>query len=361
MFEIAATIKKPNPLMMMSLSGLLGGMFGQQHHGTLNVEHRKKLTELLIDWYPQLRKVPQIGPFAFMQVVSVLRGNPTPESYFSFLDDEVARWRSDGKKQAGPMSLAAMMGRGSNKLAIAPMTFPPEALSDFPPDVLSLLRQGDNNPFAAMMAMQGNADGDDWNAEQVHASLKKVKDPVLRLLLAHRHEDKKLADRTLGELLAAKPPLLDAYLLGAGMAGMDSHHADAVESLEKAHYMCQVWFKKMNESEQSMTCRKAIELTSKPGSVVDLGQIQIVPVYRLGGVRCRGCMILNQAHLWNVGTCWFNAKGRGVTLPRNSASTNVNQRGGATRSSDEAAVMAVEQRGCVIQSKYIVNQQWEEQ
>jgi len=40
----------------------------------------------------------------------------------------------------------------------------------------------------------------------------------------------------------------------------------------------------------------------------------------------------------------------------NSASTNVNWRGGATCSSDEAAVMAVERRGCVIQLHWVVNQ-----
>jgi len=40
----------------------------------------------------------------------------------------------------------------------------------------------------------------------------------------------------------------------------------------------------------------------------------------------------------------------------NSASTDVNQRGGVTRSSDEVAVMAVERRGCVIQSRPTVNQ-----
>ena len=117
----------------------------------------------------------------------------------------------------------------------------------------------------------------------------------------------------------------------------------------------------MNESEQSMTCRKANQLTSKPDRVVNLGQIQTLPVYGLGGVRCRGCMSLNQALLWNVGTYWFNDKGRCVVQLNDAASTNVNQRGGATRNSDEVAVMAVERRGCVIQLSVTVNQQWEEQ
>lgn len=87
----------------------------------------------------------------------------------------------------------------------------------------------------------------------------------------------------------------------------------------------------MNASEQSMTCRKAIQLTSKPDRVIDPGQTQAEPVYGLGGVRCRGCMSLIQALMWNVGTCWFNVKGRGVAVVSDFASTDVNQRGGATR------------------------------
>ncbi len=105
----------------------------------------------------------------------------------------------------------------------------------------------------------------------------------------------------------------------------------------------------MNKSEQFMTYRKANQITSKSGSVVDLRGVQIVPVYRLNGVRCRDCMSLSQALLWNVGTCWFNIKGREVIQQIYFASTNVDQRGGVTRSSDETFVMEVERRGYIIQ------------
>lgn len=117
----------------------------------------------------------------------------------------------------------------------------------------------------------------------------------------------------------------------------------------------------MNASEQSMTCRKANQPTSKPDSVVDPGQTQTGPVYGLGGVRRRGCMSLIQALMWNVGTCWLNAKGRGATVFSGFASTNVSQRGGATRSSEESAVMAVERRGCVIRPSPVANHKREEQ
>lgn len=111
----------------------------------------------------------------------------------------------------------------------------------------------------------------------------------------------------------------------------------------------------MNASEQSMTCRKANQLTSKPDRVVDPGQTQALPVYGLGGVRRRGCMSSIQALVRNVGTCWLNAKGREVAVFSGFASTDVSQRGGATRSSDEGAVMVVERRGCVIQPSGIAN------
>lgn len=104
----------------------------------------------------------------------------------------------------------------------------------------------------------------------------------------------------------------------------------------------------MNESEQSMTCRKAIQLTSKPDSVIDPGRAQIMPVYRLSDVRCRGCMSLIQALLWNVGTCWFSSDIQ--------VRMDINQRGGVTRSSGEISVMEMERRGCVIQLILAVNQ-----
>ncbi len=118
---------------------------------------------------------------------------------------------------------------------------------------------------------------------------------------------------------------------------------------------CQVWIKQASASEQSMTCRKAIQPTSKPDRVVDSGQIQTVPVEGLGGVRRRDCMNLIEALVWNVGTCWLNARGREIAVLSDFASTKIGQRGGATRSSDEIAVMVVERRGCVIQPSAIAN------
>ena len=86
-----------------------------------------------------------------------------------------------------------------------------------------------------------------------------------------------------------------------------------------------------------MTHRKAIQLTSKPSSVIGSGQVQTKPAYGLGGVRCRGGVSLFQALVGNVGTCRLDVKGefqRSCTPKEES--TNARHRGGAARSSDEA-------------------------
>lgn len=46
--------------------------------------------------------------------------------------------------------------------------------------------------------------------------------------------------------------------------------------------------------------------------------------------------------------------------PHKAESTDAKHRGGATRSRDEGAVMAVDQRGCIVRRYSLVNQRWEE-
>lgn len=98
----------------------------------------------------------------------------------------------------------------------------------------------------------------------------------------------------------------------------------------------QVGNRKTNESELLMTCRKAIQPTSKPSSVIGSGGAQTIPVYGLSGVRHGGSVILFQASGRNVGTCHSNVKGEiRVGSPHEKESTNVEYRGGAVCSSDE--------------------------
>jgi len=83
----------------------------------------------------------------------------------------------------------------------------------------------------------------------------------------------------------------------------------------------------MNESEPLMTCRKANQLISKPGSVVGLGRVQTLPVYGLDGIRHGGGMILSQALVRILGTCRLDDKGGIRTrIPRKEKSTNAGNR-----------------------------------
>ena len=53
--------------------------------------------------------------------------------------------------------------------------------------------------------------------------------------------------------------------------------------------------------------------------------------------------------MWNAGTCRFSAKGEvQMGNPHENESTNMKNRGGMTRSSDESSVMEVERRGRVV-------------
>jgi hypothetical protein len=98
----------------------------------------------------------------------------------------------------------------------------------------------------------------------------------------------------------------------------------------------QVWSRKTSESEPLMTCRDVSTMTPKPGGVVGPGRAQRKPVYRLGGVRHEGGVSLDQASMWNVGTCRPDGKGgTQAGRPCEGASTDAGHGGGATRSSDE--------------------------
>ena len=74
------------------------------------------------------------------------------------------------------------------------------------------------------------------------------------------------------------------------------------------------------------------------------------------GTRLEGGVNLDQALAWNVGTCRSDAKGAGrVGDPRKALSTDAGHRGRATRSRDEGAVMALDRRGCGVQSWQAAN------
>jgi hypothetical protein len=100
-----------------------------------------------------------------------------------------------------------------------------------------------------------------------------------------------------------------------------------------------------------VNCRSIVEsaqMTSKPGIDVGPGSAWREPAYWPCGVRHRGSAILIRALVWNCGNLRLRWQGKGTSRQGEAENTDAQPRGGATRSSAEAAVMAVERRGRVI-------------
>ena len=61
-----------------------------------------------------------------------------------------------------------------------------------------------------------------------------------------------------------------------------------------------------------MNHRKRVEsvgMVSKPGRVVSPGRVHEKPAACVGGIRHKGGVTLDQALVWNVGTCRLDDKG----------------------------------------------------
>jgi len=231
---IAAEIKDPNAMTVMATAISLSGQPYNQQTPELPEAYRKKFSELLLKWYPGLQKSPQYGQHAFVYVVAALAQSGDPTEYIAFLEDEVARWRSGVRGQRNQQ--AAMFGGHMQQgQLLAPLAYPPQQLADFPPTVLMLLQEDANqNPYSSMFRRMSV---DDFDAEKVAPLVEKVRDPVLRLLLARRFEQEELENKTLELLLASETPQLDAYLLAAGKAFADDKPAEAVKLLANARYL----------------------------------------------------------------------------------------------------------------------------
>lgn len=83
------------------------------------------------------------------------------------------------------------------------------------------------------------------------------------------------------------------------------------------------------------------------GLGISPGQVHRQPANWVGDVRQRDGASSIQALVWNCKNLHCDVKGDGQEKKIEAQSTEAQCRGGSTRSSDEAAVMAVERRGRV--------------
>ncbi len=142
---------------------------------------------------------------------------------------------------------------------------------------------------------------------------------------------------------------------GAGLQGQAPNHpmllrlrGAVVSDGEKADVIRQVSDEKMSESEPLMTHRNGLQTLSKLVSAcnarisVDVTCLRSTrqPVYRRHDL-ITGLGVERGNLPWGV-------KGKSQVATTTRANTKTHDRGGAARSSDEGAVMALERRGCVI-------------
>ena len=100
-----------------------------------------------------------------------------------------------------------------------------------------------------------------------------------------------------------------------------------------------------------VNCRSSVEscqMAPKPESEVAPRSIWTRPAYGPDGVRHRGSASLLLALMLNCGNFRRRCEAKGTSPKGEADSSNAPSRDGAARSSDEAAVMAAEQRGGVI-------------
>ena len=118
------------------------------------------------------------------------------------------------------------------------------------------------------------------------------------------------------------------------------------ERYGKGTLMYQVWIKKTNTSEPPLKCRKRLRRRQNWGVNVAPGRVWRKPAYWPGGARHTGGVSLIRALMLNCGNLsqrWLRERHK--QKPCEADSIDALHRGGQARSSDEAAVMAVERRG----------------
>lgn len=233
--KIAATFDHPNPLIVMSLTTVLGGRNVGGQDATIGDAYRQKFSRLLIQWYPEMNKISQWGTWAYYAAAQSLVKNSDPTDYVKFLDDEVARWQQGNSIGSARGAAYQMVGYNRQPQLLPTMGFPPPQLSDFPPHVLAQFFTNQDARFSPYGGQQATLDEE--AARKVGPLLDKIKSPILRILFAHQLELTERIESELHTLLAAKSPVLDAYLLAAGLAAEKEKFVEAVSLLEKAQYL----------------------------------------------------------------------------------------------------------------------------
>ena len=219
-FELVKSIEKPAyPTIDAIIVSISSGDLDSRS-SSLTTADEQKLTEQLLEWYAQMKPNDPWRMRVFNRaVVALAQSEEADLSLFvRFLDDQIEL--NKGKKNGGSGRNRTLQG----------FKFPPTSLPSFPEQVLNVI----GNPKNSFFGRPVNLDG-----ERLAPALEKVKSPILKVLLTyHINPEGKKTAALIKEMLEAKEPSLDAYILAAAhAAAVEDSPEEGVAILQRARYL----------------------------------------------------------------------------------------------------------------------------
>ncbi|TWT90192.1 Tetratricopeptide repeat protein [Pseudobythopirellula maris] len=222
---------EPNAIMLMQVFQAIRNSSGVA--SVIPERLQELIRRRLVEWYPKVRDSQPYGQHLFSMAAGVLKSSPDPTEFVRLLEEEVVRQKSDGAKHP---HAAAMHAHHLQQNFLAPPSFPPVSLQDFPLQVVALLgAQQSNNLF--FNADPRDAAAAQWSDEAVDGLLPSVADPTLRVLLANHVGREKVVESEIAALETKEGPTIDDCMIAAGWACQNDELEKALGWLQKARFL----------------------------------------------------------------------------------------------------------------------------
>ena len=230
-FELLKNIEKPAYPTFRATLQLIGSTdFGDQRTSSLTAADKNKLTEQLLAWFPEMDPNDPWRTWVFTSAAVALSTSEEADLslFVRFLDDEIEL--SKGKKNSSSRNMGMMYFGGGRNQGFHGWRFPPNSLADFPAQVLQVIGDPANNFYGRQMNL---------DRERLAPALEKVKSPILKVLLTHRIDPEgEKTGALLKEMLEAKEPSLNAYILAAAhAAAVQGTPAEGATILQRARHL----------------------------------------------------------------------------------------------------------------------------
>lgn len=221
---------------MSTVASLLGG--GQKADPSLIVELPKDTAARVRQFLLKLamsnyKEEPYVGAIESNIIYGIngFKATNSWDDYVALWDEWLERQKAREKKNVKPARIWSLYLQGARMDApfIKPIPFPSMGGSLPGLFVVMMHRADPWNPH-----IEGPLSGPEPTLQPLGAYLDKVKDPDLKLILAHKADKQDLVTQMLDERMKQIAPTMDDYLLAVGFAGYQNDYARAIELIAKA-------------------------------------------------------------------------------------------------------------------------------